>query len=211
MAGVDVCDLSGLPCVGGGWAPLPLLPFGCLTASRLRSCLLHRHPVLSHPLLLLILENGAYKENHLGKFQAAATKPISTEGRLITQLINPTDVTLNACFFVILLHTPCWLQSSWAPLGMPAQAAGGCRLGPWRALHGGAGPRAEAGLRRGRAALAQRCRSAVTLALKTLTWPMRVPKWLFTFLPQVQRRWGAQTPSCRTRSASARGKENLET
>lgn len=67
-------------------------------------------PVLSHPLLLLILENGAYKENHLGKFQAAATKPISTEGRLITQLINPTDVTLNACFFVILLHTSCWLH-----------------------------------------------------------------------------------------------------
>lgn len=66
------------------------------------------------PPLLMLGEHG-YKENHLGKFQAAVTKPISTEGRLITQLINPTDVTLNACFFVILLHTSCWLNRLHGP------------------------------------------------------------------------------------------------
>lgn len=70
---------------------------------------------ISPPLLLVCSGKDGYKENHLGKFQAAVTKPVSTEGRLITQLINPTDVTLNACFFVILLHTSCWLNRLHGP------------------------------------------------------------------------------------------------
>lgn len=103
----------------GGYGSLTrchLFPFSCLMASRLYFHLFFWTCVaaLSHPLLLC-LENDSYKENHLGKFQAAVTKPISTEGRLITQLINPTDVTLNACFFVILLHTSCWLNRLHGP------------------------------------------------------------------------------------------------
>lgn len=57
------------------------------------------------------------KRSHLGKFPATVTKPVSTEGRLITQLINPADVTLNACFFVLLLHVVLVRQTSWAPFG----------------------------------------------------------------------------------------------
>lgn len=36
---------------------------------------------------------------------SAATKPNSTEGRLITQLINPTDVIVSAPFFRMWMHT----------------------------------------------------------------------------------------------------------
>lgn len=44
------------------------------------------------------------EQPHLGRFRAAVTKPGSAEGRLITQLINPTDVILSAHFFVIWWH-----------------------------------------------------------------------------------------------------------
>lgn len=44
-------------------------------------------------------------KSHLGKSQTAATKPNSTGGRLITQLINPTDVIVSAHFFITWMHT----------------------------------------------------------------------------------------------------------
>lgn len=44
-------------------------------------------------------------KSHLGKSQTAATKPNSTGGRLITQLINPADVIVSAHFFVIWMRT----------------------------------------------------------------------------------------------------------
>lgn len=99
------------------WGSLTqLLPLSCPVASGLfpaphSGCAAPSHSLCSS----LCSGKDGYKENHLGKFQAAVTKPASTEGRLITQLINPTDVTLNACFFVILLHTSCWLNRLHGP------------------------------------------------------------------------------------------------
>lgn len=96
----------------GGWDSLTqLLPLSFPVPSGLSPAPPSGNTAPSDPLCSSLCSGkDGYKENHLGKFQAAVTKPVSTEGRLITQLINPTDVTLNACFFVILLHTSCWLN-----------------------------------------------------------------------------------------------------
>lgn len=94
----------------------PAEPPSCPAASGLPGAPQLGSTAPSHPLCSSLCSGkDGYKENHLGKFQAAVTKPVSTEGRLITQLINPTDVTLNACFFVILLHTSCWLNRLHGP------------------------------------------------------------------------------------------------
>lgn len=99
------------------WGSLTrFLPLSCPVASGLSPAPHSGSTAPSHPLCSSLCSGkDGYKENHLGKFQAAVTKPVSTEGRLITQLINPTDVTLNACFFVILLHTSCWLNRLHGP------------------------------------------------------------------------------------------------
>lgn len=129
------------PCQADSQGPLScchLFPFSGLMASWLHSCFSFRAGItaLSHPLLAVsCLQSNGYKENHLGKFQAAVTKPISTEGRLITQLINPTDVTLNACFFAILLHTSCWLNRLHGPGSKCLhRLLGSCGFSPWCVL-----------------------------------------------------------------------------
>lgn len=124
LAGTEFAGLMPLTCVGFTTFMWPfrssdLLPFNSLQLpSGLGTVLpLSEQASQSCPTHSWFsgFQRDGYKENHLGKFQAAVTKPISTEGRLITQLINPTDVTLNACFFVILLHTSCWLNRLHGP------------------------------------------------------------------------------------------------
>lgn len=67
------------------------------------------------PGLLCIPLGAAFGiKSHLGESETAAANPNSTEGALITQLINPTDVIVNARFFLIWIYVTeigfglCW-------------------------------------------------------------------------------------------------------
>ena len=88
-----------------------LAPRGPQKSPRHSFCILsasHKHCHILFSLAWSTLYSSWYMafgiKSHLGRSQTAATKPSSTEGRLITQLINPTDVTVNARFFVIWIY-----------------------------------------------------------------------------------------------------------
>lgn len=229
LAGTEFAGLMPLTCVGFTTFMWPfrssdLLPFNSLQLpSGLGTVLpLSEQASQSCPTHSWFsgFQRDGYKENHLGKFQAAVTKPISTEGRLITQLINPTDVTLNACFFVIPLHTSCWLNRLHGPRSECQHGLQELQVGPGVSL-------CSLGFRWGNRVLQSPAWTVLQTDGTRRQKPFNSYTWFKTpeiadasakavaYVPAVrrearQRRRGAETLSCCPGAWLGRGEGNLE-